>query len=53
MENEECVENKECGKYRVWKMQSVCKIRSMENSECVENKECGNAEYGKCRVCGK
>ena len=34
-------------------MKIVCKIRSMENAECVENKECGNAEYGKCRVCGK
>ena len=64
MENEECVENKECGnaeykkckvcgKQGVWVMQSVWKIksaemRSMENAKCVENKE-----YGKCRVCGK
>ena len=29
------------------------KMRSMENEECVENKECGNAEYEKCKVCGK
>ena len=29
------------------------KMRSMEKEECVENKECLNAEYGKCRVCGK
>ena len=41
MENEKCVENKEFGKCRVWKMQSVWKIRSMQNAECVENKECG------------
>ena len=53
MQNAECVENKECGKCGVWKMKSVWKIRSVENEECVENKECGNAEYGKCRVCGK
>ena len=46
MENEECVENKECGKRGVWKMKSVWKIRSVEmrsmkNEKCVENKECG------------
>ena len=40
--NAECVENKECGKWGVWKMKSVWKIRSVENEE-----------YGKCTVCGK
>ena len=39
MENEACVENKECGNAE---MQSVWQIRSVEN-----------VEYGKCRVCVK
>ena len=33
MENEECVGNKECGKWGVWKMQSVWKNGGVENAE--------------------